>query len=211
MSTINKWSDSMLDKLELRIATMETERFAYPVPVDNRIAYYEGQIEEVNAKWQAAEEKLREALDAVEKIGDERYEFQKQSLRMAETITGLRGKIGSRDAIIAQKNREMAAKEVALDEDLPMRVEARRLLLDQVKQLQDRLKVYEEHLPVRELTAFMDDAKLGALLRQMPKHYILFRAINAPAGWMVKGMGLQISRDTPEASLEALLKAKDGD
>lgn len=177
-----------LQELEARVEAIERGCYCYrgldPESVaQNTREYYEQQIEELSAKWQAAEEKLSEMRTLHSSEANRSDLFFIENKEQADTISELREKLGSRDAVIAQKNRE----------------------------LEQAYKIIKEAAEVENNRPIVADAKLGALVRQMPKHYILFRAINAPAGWMVEGMGLQISRDTPEASLEALLKAKDGD
>lgn len=164
-----------LQALERRVATLETDRFAYPVPVDTRIDYYEQQIEEISGKWQAAEENLKRMTFLRDEASLEYARQINSHSGLISTIAELREKLGvvnsvvealnldvsQRNAIIAEKNRELSMSQ------------------KEVSRLLSSIDVYEKHLPVRELTAFMEDAKLGALVRQMPDGGYLIRLKNA--------------------------------
>lgn len=262
-STFVRRSD--LEELERRVTTLETDLFAYIESTspttethfprfeatlkallekhdsspasDNSREYYEQQIEEISAKWQAAEEcakswqkdyiqVLRERNEAEVKLLTMGTQHSCDTSYMAETISELREKVEASawkhgDAVA--NYHKLKEKHEELKVHISNQADTIHALRDQLAAKTDRCEQLEAIIAQknREISdglhrsglkpEFIADAKLGALVRGMPKHYILFRAINAPAGWMVEGMGLQISRDTPEESLEALLKAKEGE
>lgn len=100
LERVMEWADIAIKRDGSRLNALENRE---TTAGGNSREYYEQQIEEISAKWQEADAH-RQAAESEFKAS------QALNRQLADTIADLREMIGSRDAIIAQKNRELEVK-----------------------------------------------------------------------------------------------------
>lgn len=182
-----------LQELEARVLALEN---ASPV-TDNtpKLEYYEQQIEEISGKWAECDKKRLHQVDLVTEL---REKLEVKTARNADH-RALQEKITQLEAIIAQKNRDIQ--------------QARQDSRSYQSEL-EKLKVHYTYMEEGALEV-IEDAKLGALVRQMPK-LVHLRQANDPEGghmpgWIVQVGSQKYDGETPEDALSVFFKAKDGD
>lgn len=179
-TTVQIGAGGRLHLLEARLEAIERGCYYYrgldpeSVAQNTRIAYYEGQIEEISGKWQDAEELAKHNTEDAILCAMQRDQFEKAYKEQADTIASLRerldncrvlikdmetteqvqlksarGEIEQLKAIIAQKNREL---EIAINRT-----------------------TWASQCTLEEYTQMEENAKLGALVRQMPDGGYLIR------------------------------------
>lgn len=148
-------SESRDNSVERRLIALE-QRPVCQHTADPSREYYEHQIEELSAKWQAAQEKLSEmrTLHSLEANRSDRLFLENKE--QADTISELRETIGKRDAIIAEKNRELQEAEknyLRMKQNYSMHIDVISDLRDQLAAKSDALSGYE--VTVKQLEAMI--------------------------------------------------------
>jgi hypothetical protein len=135
--------------------------------------------------------------------------YEGQSVSMAAHVA----KIEEMEATISDLRNQLSSKTEAFDIEYQRgcRIQEER---DSIRPENDRLrKALKESERMRQEAALaygadmspelLGNAQLGALLMELPKHYVLYRAVQTES-WIIEGPDALIRRDTPNDCLFAL-------
>lgn len=152
-----------------------------------------------------------QSLAEIEKLKADRSEQAQEIIRQLQE----KKDIADRAAVLSKRV-------VELETDLKCAHEGAKQMSDTISDLQEKLEItramnaaltqriatYESAVDPDSILQHTKDARLGALVRQMPQNFILRRAKDPGSGWCLEGMNSLRVGDTPE---EVLQNLKDGE
>lgn len=170
-----EWAEKAINRDGERLSRLES--IHAPVYSNSR-EYYEQKIEELSGKWQAAEDRARMFADKCDKLIARSQQLQVSVDYLGSTVNGQADTISELREQLAEKNRELECA---------------------------RIEFRHQAQEVRATELMKADAKLGALVRQMPEGHEL----SSLSRWYyghANRLDLKRSGSTPEEAMEAWRK-----